>query len=74
MHTGLQGELPVVVCSDQAHYAAMTAASWLGLGLDNVVKIPTAPNNEIRTCLLESELRRLLKEGRRIACIVATRR
>ncbi len=72
MRTGIVGDRPVVVCSDQAHYAAMTAASWLGLGLDNVVKIPTAPNNEIRTCLLESELRRLLKDGRRVACIIAT--
>ncbi|MFN9717326.1 MAG: pyridoxal phosphate-dependent decarboxylase family protein, partial [Planctomycetota bacterium] len=72
MTRGLSGELPVVVCSDQAHYASKTAASWLGLGTDHIVRIPTAPNNEIRTCLLETELRRLLKEGRRIACIVAT--
>ena len=72
MQTGMKGDVPVVVCSDQAHYAASTAASWLGLGLNNVVKIPTAPTNEIRTCLLETELRRLLKEGRRIACIIAT--
>ena len=72
MQTGMSGDLPVVVCSDQAHYAAKTAASWSGLGLNNVVRISTAPNNEIRTCLLETELRRLLKEGRRIACIIAT--
>jgi glutamate/tyrosine decarboxylase-like PLP-dependent enzyme len=72
MQNGILGNMPVVVCSDQAHYANKTAASWLGLGANSVVKIPTAPNNEIRTCLLESELRRLLKEGRRIACIVAT--
>ena len=72
MQHGLTADLPVVVCSEQAHYANKTAASWLGLGLKNVVKIPSAPNNEIRTCLLETELRRLLKEGRRIACIVAT--
>jgi L-2,4-diaminobutyrate decarboxylase len=72
MQNGILGDMPVVVCSDQAHYANKTAASWLGLGANSVVKIPTAPNNEIRTCLLESELRRLLKEGRRIACIVAT--
>ncbi len=72
MQNGIRGDMPVVVCSDQAHYANKTAASWLGLGANSVVKIPTAPNNEIRTCLLESELRRLLKEGRRIACIVAT--
>jgi L-2,4-diaminobutyrate decarboxylase len=72
LENGLSGSLPVVVCSDQAHYANATAASWLGLGHRNVVKIPTAPNHEIRTCLLESELRRILKEGQRIACIVAT--
>ncbi len=72
MQNGLTGDLPVVVCSEQAHYANKTAASWLGLGLKNVVKISSAPNNEIRTCLLETELRRLLTEGRRIACIVAT--
>lgn len=69
---GLTGDAPVVVCSEQAHYANKTSASWLGLGSRNVIKIPSAPNNEIRTCLLETELRRLLKEGRRIACIVAT--
>ena len=72
LQNGLTGELPVVVCSDQAHYANRTAASWLGLGLKNVVRIPSAPNNEIRTCLLETELRQLLRAGRRIACIVAT--
>lgn len=65
-------EPPIIVCSDQAHYATSTAAAWLGLGLDQVVRIPSAANNEIRTCLLESELRRLLREGRRIACVVAT--
>lgn len=72
MQDGIIGDAPVVICSDQAHYAAMTAASWLGIGLKNVIKIPTAPNNEIRTCLFETELRRLLKEGRKIACIIAT--
>ncbi|MCA9036729.1 MAG: aspartate aminotransferase family protein [Planctomycetaceae bacterium] len=71
MQTGLC-EKPVVVCSDQAHYATKTAATWLGIGLNQIEVIPTAPNNEIRTCLFESELRRLLKEGKKIAAIVAT--
>ncbi|MEZ6041853.1 MAG: pyridoxal-dependent decarboxylase [Planctomycetaceae bacterium] len=71
MQTGLC-EKPVVVCSDQAHYATKTAAAWLGIGLNQIEVIPTAPNNEIRTCLFESELRRLLKEGKKIAAIVAT--
>ena len=65
-------ERPVVICSDQAHYATRTAAAWLGLGLEQVLVIPTAPNNEIRTCLLETELRRLFRDGRRVAGIIAT--
>ncbi len=72
MRSGLSGQLPVIICSDEAHYACCTAASWLGLGTDQIVRIPTAPDNEMRACLLESELRRLLREGRRVACIVAT--
>ncbi|MCA9061625.1 MAG: aspartate aminotransferase family protein [Planctomycetaceae bacterium] len=71
IRTGLTDH-PVVVCSDQAHYAVSTAAAWLGLGVDNVLKIPASPRNEMRTCLLESELRRLFKEGRKVACLVAT--
>lgn len=69
---GLRGDPPVVICSDQAHYANSTAAAWMGLGTDNVVRIPADSASEMRICLLETELRRLLKEGRRVACIVAT--
>jgi len=71
LHKGLT-EQPVLFCSEQAHYATSTAAAWLGIGLDNVIKIPSTPENEIRTCLLESELRRVLREGRKVAAIVAT--
>jgi glutamate/tyrosine decarboxylase-like PLP-dependent enzyme len=65
-------ERAVVVCSEQAHYACASVAGWLGLGESNVVRIPATPENEIRTCLLTSELRRLLKDGHKIAAIVAT--
>ena len=68
---GISGS-PVVICSDQAHYACLTVANWLGLGEDNVVRIPTSDDNEMFPCLLESEMKRLLEEGRPIACIVAT--
>ena len=69
--TGVR-EPAVLVCSDRAHYACLTVASWLGLGEQNVVQIPTSPENEMRTCLLETILRDLLKQGRKIAAIVAT--
>jgi L-2,4-diaminobutyrate decarboxylase len=69
--TGLR-ELPVIVCSEHAHHACMTVARWLGLGTENVVEIPTGPNCSMRPCLLESICRDLLRQGRKIACIVAT--
>jgi len=69
--TGLR-EPAVIVCSDQAHYACRTIAAWMGLGEQNVIAVPTTEENEIRPCLLESFLRDVLKEGRKIACIVAT--
>lgn len=69
--TGLK-EDAVVVCSETAHYSCRTVASWLGLGADNVIEVPTSPENEVRTCLLETMVRDALKEGKRIAAIVAT--
>ncbi|MDA1212626.1 MAG: pyridoxal-dependent decarboxylase, partial [Planctomycetota bacterium] len=71
MHKGIS-EPAVVLCSEQAHYACRTAVAWLGLGEDRLVEIPSTPDNEIRPCLLESELRRVLNEGTKIAGIVAT--
>ncbi|HET6422669.1 MAG TPA: pyridoxal-dependent decarboxylase, partial [Planctomycetaceae bacterium] len=62
----------VILCSERAHYACLAIANWLGLGQNNVIQIPCGPDNEIRPCLLETMARDVLKEGRRIACIVAT--
>ena len=69
--TGLKEEA-VVVCSETAHYSCRTVASWLGLGAENVIEVPTSPENEVRTCLLETMLRDALKAGKKVAAIVAT--
>jgi L-2,4-diaminobutyrate decarboxylase len=69
--TGLK-ELPVIVVSERAHYASRTVAAWLGIGEENIVEVPSTPDNEIRTCLFETMCRDVLKSGRKIACIVAT--
>src|SRR5690606_37984249 len=62
----------VLVCSDRAHYACLTVSNWLGIGEDNVVRIPTTDDNQMRVDVLASRLREIAREGRRIACIVAT--
>jgi glutamate/tyrosine decarboxylase-like PLP-dependent enzyme len=71
MQTGLR-EPAYVVCSSQAHYACGTVTSWLGLGRDQLVEVPTDSYNEMRICLLETMCRDLLRQGKRIAAIVAT--
>ncbi len=71
VRSGLR-EPAVIFCSEQAHYACRSVAGWLGLGEDNVIRVPTTPENEIRPCLLQSHLHDVLGEGRRVAAIVAT--
>ena len=61
-----------ILCSERAHYAALSVAGWLGIGTDQVIEIPTTPENELRPCLLESHARQILKEGGKIAAIIAT--
>lgn len=65
-------ERAVILCSERAHYACLTVANWLGLGQENVVFVPCSPENEMRTCLLETMARDVLKSGAKIAAIVAT--
>ncbi|MAG92230.1 MAG: aspartate aminotransferase family protein [Planctomycetaceae bacterium] len=72
--TAKQGvrEPAVILCSERAHYACLTAANWLGLGEASVITVPAGPDNDIRTCLLETRCRELLESGTKIAAIVAT--
>ena len=65
-------ERVVILCSERAHYACLSVANWLGIGQENVIQVPCTPDNEIRTCLLETMARDVLKEGGKIAAIVAT--
>ncbi|MBS0263860.1 MAG: aspartate aminotransferase family protein [Planctomycetes bacterium] len=61
-----------LVCSERAHYAGRTVAGWLGLGFDSVVEVAADRDNEMRTCLLETQCRELLQQGHKIAAIIAT--
>lgn len=71
MQQGLRGPARVLV-SDVAHYANLTAAGWLGLGLESVIKVPTDADNSIQLDKIEEEARRVLESGARLAAIVAT--
>jgi glutamate/tyrosine decarboxylase-like PLP-dependent enzyme len=62
----------VMICSDRAHYACITVANWLGIGEENLLHVPTTDANEIQLEAFASTLREVVRDGRRVACIVAT--
>jgi glutamate/tyrosine decarboxylase-like PLP-dependent enzyme len=72
MRTGLRGERVVGICSQASHYSNQTVAGWLGIGVDNLVEIPTDENLSMRLDLLEEKLEELYSEQIRIAYVCCT--
>jgi glutamate/tyrosine decarboxylase-like PLP-dependent enzyme len=68
---GLRDDV-VVLASDESHYSVLSAAGWLGLGQQSVVRVATGRDNAVRIDQLEEAARRALSEGKKLAAIVAT--
>jgi len=68
---GLQ-EKVVIFTSDQGHYCALNVAGWLGLGLEQVLRVRTGDDNAIDVEALEAAVRGTLEQGIKIAAIIAT--
>jgi len=66
------GEKPIIVSSEAGHYAKVSVSGWLGIGTDSIVSVPTDSDNSMDLISLESTLRKQLKQGKKIACIIAT--
>ena len=62
----------LVFVSDAGHYCASNIVGWLGIGTNNLITIPTTVENEIDLAQLEQQVRAALKNGRKIAAIIAT--
>jgi L-2,4-diaminobutyrate decarboxylase len=62
----------VILCSQQSHYACSSVAGWLGIGQDNVIRVPSARDNSIDVAACEAAGREQLAAGNVIAAIVAT--
>lgn len=62
----------VILASEQSHYSCLNVASWLGIGQDNVISVPTKLDNSIQIPALESAAREALAAGKKIAAFVAT--
>ena len=62
----------VVFVSDTGHYCATNIVGWLGIGTNNLITIPTTFDNEMDLDRLEQETRTALRNGKKIAAIIAT--
>jgi glutamate/tyrosine decarboxylase-like PLP-dependent enzyme len=65
-------ERAVLIASGQSHYCRLSIAGWLGLGEENVVGVPTSLDNAMKIDVLEERMHKLLTDGVKIACIIAT--
>ena len=62
-----------VLVSAQAHYCRQNATDWSGLGMDNVVVIPTDPeSNKMDLNALETKLKELTEQGIPVIEVVCT--
>jgi L-2,4-diaminobutyrate decarboxylase len=66
---GVQGGEAVVFCSEHAHYSVARAVAQLGIGANNVVRVPSDERRAIDPAALE-EL--LAAERRTVVAVVAT--
>jgi glutamate/tyrosine decarboxylase-like PLP-dependent enzyme len=72
MRSGIQGHRLVGICSQAGHYSNQTVAGWLGIGIENLIEIPTDENLAMRIELLEAKLDSLYQSEARVAYICAT--
>ncbi len=62
-----------VLCSAQSHYCRENETDWTGLGMDNIVLIPTDDTtNQMSLTALEEKLKEFQSEGIPVASIICT--
>jgi glutamate/tyrosine decarboxylase-like PLP-dependent enzyme len=61
-----------ILCSDASHYSRLNVASWLGIGSENIVTVPTRRDNSMDPDAFAETLERLLADGWTVAAIIAT--
>jgi glutamate/tyrosine decarboxylase-like PLP-dependent enzyme len=68
---GLAAHSPVLICGEHVHYAVARAAGILGLGMANVLRIPSR-GYAMDVAALRAAVDMAMREGRGIMAIVAT--
>jgi L-2,4-diaminobutyrate decarboxylase len=71
MTEGIREDLKIVA-SDSSHYSRLNVCGWLGLGIRNLVTVPSNRRHEMDLAALEEALRKTLDRGERVAALIAT--
>ena len=58
--------------SEESHYSVLMAANVLGIGFDNVIKVPCDSDGRMRVDKLEEEINRCKVNGQTPFCVIAT--
>lgn len=70
--TGVRAGEVVILAGERSHFCSSNAAEWLGIGTDNLWKIPSNDRHETDIAAFERIFRSALDQGKRVAAIVAT--
>ncbi|MDP6870290.1 MAG: pyridoxal-dependent decarboxylase [Candidatus Poseidoniaceae archaeon] len=69
---GYDGGDLVCFVSSESHYSVLMSANVLGIGYDNVIKVPCDNDGAMRVDLLREEIDRSRREGQTPFCVIAT--
>ena len=69
---GFRGDSLVCFVSEESHYSVLMAANVLGLGFDNVIKVPCDSDGRMRCDKLIEEIERSRLNNQIPFCVVAT--
>lgn len=72
MQNGMGAQRVVGICSEASHYSNRTVAGWLGIGVQQLIAIPTDERLSMRLDLLAERLEELYQAGTLVAYVVAT--
>jgi len=60
----------VVICSYVSHFCLADVCDYVGIGTNNLIRIPLQPNREMDYDALEKTLEKSVQEGKKIAAII----
>lgn len=69
---GFDGERLVCFVSEESHYSVLMSANVLGIGFDNVIKVPCDRDGRMRPEKLEEEIERSKINSQIPFCVIAT--